>query len=183
MRRLLILLLLPLLATSISLPRLDPCQIDNTECEASDFDRSADDSTTCHTTSDVGLGWNVKKCDSFVSYCADIVDIGYEQEHNRIRCDTDEAPAADPTAHVPADVADACKRWKRMEYCQWNWLNMGVTFVFVSVVGIGSFAFCTKKSITEQEEEEKQNLLVAVEKAERAAEGDRVKSNRFTIKF
>ena len=170
---------------SITLPRIDPCQIDNTQCEASDFDMSEDDSTTCHTTSDVELGWNVEKCTGFVSYCADIKDMGYEQEYERIRCNTDEAPAADPTKHVPADVEDACKRWRRMEYCQWNWLNMGIALVFVGVVGIGSILVCTKKGITEQQQEEKDSLLNAVKKAKKIkqrADG-RDFTHNSTIKF
>ena len=179
--RLLILLLLPLLAASITLPRLDPCQIDNTQCTAADFDMSEDDSTTCHTTSDMELGWNIDKCAGFVSYCADIKDIGYEEEYQRVRCDTNEAPPADPTAHVPADVADACKRWRRMEYCQWNWLNMIVAFIFVSIVGIGSFLFCTKKGIQQQREEEKEALLDTIAEINKEARKDF--KNKSYIKF
>jgi len=181
--RLLILLLLPLLATSINLPRLDPCQIDNTQCEASDF--TIGDETTCHTTSDNELGWGIEKCTAFISFCDDIQDMGYEKEYNRIRCDTESAPAADPTAHVPADVADACKRWRRMEYCQWNFVNMGVALVFAGVVGIGSILVCTKKGVAEQQKEEKEKLLRAVEKAAdiaQRAEG-RQNTNKSTIKF
>ena len=181
--RLLILLLLPLLATCINLPRLDPCQIDNTQCTVDDFGIGTE--TTCHTKSDAELGWNVKKCTGFISYCADIKDMGYEQEYERIRCNTDEAPAADPTKHVPADVEDACKRWRRMEYCQWNWLNMGIALVFVAVVGIGSLMVCTKKGITEQQKEEEEQLLNAVKKAQKIKEramGDNYTHNN-TIKF
>ena len=173
-------MLLPLLATSINLPRLDPCQIDNTQCTAEDFGIGTE--TTCHTTSDSELNWNIDKCAGFVSYCADIKDIGYEKEYDRIRCDTDEAPPTDPTAHVPADVADACKRWRRMEYCQWNWLNMGVALVFVSVVGIGSILFCTKKGLTQQKEEQKEALLEAVEKITEKNQKD-FKDNINYIKF
>ena len=181
--RLLILLLLPLLATSINLPRIDPCQIDNTQCTAEDF--GLGDETTCHTTSNVDLNWNVEKCTGFISYCADIKDIGYEEEYNRIRCNTEEAPAADPTAHVPSGVEDACKRWRHMEYCQWNWVNMGIALVFVGVVGIGSILVCTKKGITEQQKEEEALLLNAVEKAgkvRREAQGRELTHNS-TIKF
>jgi len=144
---------------------------------------SEDDSTTCHTTADNELGWGIEKCAGFVSYCADIKDMGYEPEYDRIRCDTDEAPTDDPTNHVPADVADACKRWKRMEYCQWNFVNMGVAFVFVSIVGIGSFMFCTKKGIAEQQEEEAEALLSAVKKAEKIREGDDEFKDNPNIKF
>ena len=171
------------MVVGINLPRLDPCQIDNTQCTAEDF--GLGDETTCHTTSDVELGWNIKKCSGFVSYCADISSMGYENEYNRIRCDTDEAPAADPTAHVPADVADACKRWRRMEYCQWNFVNMGIALVFAGVVGIGSILVCTKKGITQQNEEEKEELLEAAKKASdlrNRAEG-RTNTNKSTIKF
>ena len=181
--RLLILLLLPLLATSINLPRIDPCQIDNTQCTAEDF--GLGDETTCHTTSNVDLNWNVEKCTGFISYCADIKDIGYEEEYNRIRCNTEEAPAADPTAHVPSGVEDACKRWRHMEYCQWNWVNMGIALVFVGVVGIGSILVCTKKGITQQRKEDREKLLLAAQKAadlRSEAEG-RTNTNKSTIKF
>ena len=171
------------MVAGINLPRLDPCQIDNTQCTVEDFDLG--DETTCHTTSNTDLNWNVKKCIGFIQYCADIKDIGYENEYNRIRCNTDEAPAADPTKHVPADVEDACKRWRHMEYCQWNWLNMGIALVFVAVVGIGSLLVCTKKGIRQQQEEERDKLLRAVQKAQ--AQKERARGRTFThndtIKF
>ena len=180
---LLILLLLPLLATSINLPRLDPCQIDNTQCNMSDF--TIGDETTCHTTSDAELGWGIKKCTAFVSYCSDIQDMGYEQEYNRIRCDSDEAPAADPTAHVGSNEEMVCKEWKRMEYCQWNWVNMGVALVFAGVVGIGSILVCTKKGITQQKEEEKEELLEEARKASdlKTKAMGRTNTDKSTIKF
>ena len=72
-----------------------------------------------------------------------------------------------------------------MEYCQWNWVNMGIALVFVGVVGIGSILVCTKKGITEQQKEEEALLLNAVEKAgkvRREAQGRELTHNS-TIKF
>jgi hypothetical protein len=72
-----------------------------------------------------------------------------------------------------------------MEYCQWNFVNMGVALVFAGVVGIGSILVCTKKGVAEQQKEEKEKLLRAVEKAAdiaQRAEG-RQNTNKSTIKF
>ena len=58
---------------------------------------------------------------------------------------------------------------------------MIVAFIFVSIVGIGSFLFCTKKGIQQQRQEEKDALLDTIAEINKEAKKDF--KNKSYIKF
>ena len=141
------------LASAVWIPRYNPCQLDNTQCEIADF-KVGENETTCHTVSRSAYNWPKKSCIDFVQSCENTETLA-EKIYHRIDC----------TLITDADVKLECEKWKVMQYCEWDILNMvGGFLVFVVLVMLALYCICgvgnkTNEELKNEEMEEEKKLL------------------------
>lgn len=134
------------IASAVWVPRYTPCQINNNLCTVDDFAVGANEST-CHTRKRAAYNWPKKECIDFLQTC-DTTEKVAEKIWARIDCDV-----------VNASIKLDCQKWKDMEYCQWDWLNILGAFVVAGVL-IFTFLYCVcgvgNKPVHDQLEQERE---------------------------
>ena len=164
--RCLILLSILSCVSAIWIPRYEPCQKNNAQCEIGDF-QIGDNETTCRTTARDEYGWDRKSCITFLQQCESIEHLN-KRVWTRIDCST----------ITNAATKTECQKWKVTEYCTFDWLNIIAGFIIGSIL-ILAFLYCFlgvgRKSNKELEEEESLEMKKLIKKVGNVEYKHRVK--------